>query len=125
VFLRRAAGAAAAVVAIAQAAGAAERDVAAGERVFRTQCMGCHSTEPERNRAGPTLHGVFGRVSGRVEGFDFSEAMREAGVEWDRETIDAFLEEPDAVVPGTKMVFWGLRPDDRRRVIAYLEAVTK
>jgi cytochrome c len=124
-LLRRLAGLGIAVFVIAQGAGASERDVATGERVFRSQCMGCHSVEPERNRAGPTLHGLFGRVSGTQEGFDYSEAMREAAVEWDRETLDAFLAEPDAVVPGTKMVFWGLRPDDRRRVIAYLEAVAE
>jgi cytochrome c len=125
VLLRRLAWFGTAVFAIAQGAGASERDVATGERVFRSQCMGCHSVEPERNRAGPTLHGLFGRVSGTHEGFDYSEAMQEAAVEWDRETLDAFLAEPDAVVPGTKMVFWGLRPEDRRRVIAYLEAVAE
>jgi len=124
-LLRRLAGFGIAVFVVAQGVGASERDVATGERVFRSQCMGCHSVEPERNRAGPTLHGLFGRVSGTLDGFDFSEAMQEAAVEWDRETLDAFLAEPGAVVPDTKMVFWGLRPDDRRRVIAYLEAVAE
>jgi cytochrome c len=102
---------------------AAVADTAVGERVFVTQCSGCHSVEPERNRAGPTLHGLFGRQSGTLEGFDFSSAMREARIEWSPETLDAFLAEPREVVPGTKMVLWGLPPEDRRNVIAYLESV--
>jgi len=97
-------------------------EIAAGERVFRIQCMGCHSVEPERNRAGPTLYGLIDRPAGTVEGYDYSQAMRGAGIVWDHETLDAFLADPGAVVPGTKMVFWGLGEDDRRHVIAYLEA---
>jgi cytochrome c len=100
-------------------------DLAAGERLFRSQCMGCHSVEPERHRAGPSLHGLFGRTSGSVEGFDFSTAMTEAGIEWTPETLDAFLADPGAVVPGTKMVFGGLAPDARRQVIRYLEEATE
>jgi cytochrome c len=102
---------------------AAVADTAVGERVFATQCSGCHSVEPERNRAGPTLHGLFGRQSGTLEGFDFSSAMREARIEWSPETLDAFLAEPREMVPGTKMVLWGLPPEDRRNVIAYLESI--
>jgi cytochrome c len=118
---RRAAALAAGWGALAGAANA-EADLAAGERVFRSQCMGCHSIEEGRNRAGPTLHGLFGREAGTLEGFNYSDAMREAGIVWSEETLDAFLEDPRGVVPGTIMVFWGLRPDDRRRVIAYLDA---
>jgi cytochrome c len=106
------------------AAFAQGNDLAAGERLFRSQCMGCHSVEPDRHRAGPSLHGLFGRRSGSVEGFDFSAAMVEAEMEWTPETLDAFLADPGAVVPGTKMVFWGLAPGARRQVIRYLEAAT-
>jgi cytochrome c len=131
VLLRRAAAGAAALAALGSAAGAATggapdagppaADVAAGERVFRSQCMGCHSVEEGLNRAGPTLHGIFGRAAGSVEGFRYSEAMSAADFDWTPETLDAFLTDPGTMVPGTIMVFWGLRPDDRRRVIAYLE----
>jgi hypothetical protein len=71
------------------------------------------------------LHGLFGRRSGSVEGFDFSPAMAEAGIEWTPATLDAFLADPNAVVPGTRMVFWGLAPDARRQVIRYLEETTE
>ena len=103
----------------------AQNDLAAGQRLFRSQCMGCHSVEPGRHRAGPSLHGLFGRRSGSVEGFDFSPAMTEAGIEWTPETLDAFLADPDGVVPGTRRVFWGLAPEARRQVIRYLEEATE
>lgn len=117
----RAAALAAAWAALGSTA-AADAELAAGERVFRNQCMGCHAVEAGLNRAGPTLHGLFGREAGSLDGFNYSAAMREADLVWTPETLDAFLAEPNAVVPGTIMVFWGLRSDDRRRVIAYLEA---
>lgn len=99
-------------------------EMAAGERLFRSQCMGCHSVEPDRQRAGPTLHGLFGRTSGMVVGFDYSQAMEEAGIVWKPETLDAFLADPSGFVPGTRMVFWGLNPSQRRQIIAYLEEAT-
>jgi cytochrome c len=104
---------------------AAADELAAGERIFRSQCMGCHALEPERHRAGPSLHGLVGRQAGIVEGFDFSPAMTEAGIEWTAEALDAFLADPAAMVPGTRMVLWGLDPGARERVIRYLEVATE
>lgn len=97
-------------------------DTAAGERLFRSQCSGCHSVEPEQNRAGPTLHGLFARRSGTLADFDYSNAMRDAAIDWSPETLDAFLADPHAVVPGSKMVLWGLPPEQRREIIAYLKS---
>jgi cytochrome c len=99
--------------------------VAAGERLFRAQCMGCHSLAPGDNRAGPTLHGLFGRKAGTIEGFDFSPAIRESEIEWSAETLDMFLADPQGVIPGTRMVLWGLEDEPRRQIIAYLEAITE
>ncbi|MBI1621307.1 c-type cytochrome [Aquamicrobium sp. cd-1] len=96
--------------------------IRAGERVFRNQCLGCHSIKENDHRAGPTLHQLFGRQSGSMEGFDYSPAMREAGIEWSPETLDVFLAAPKETVPGTKMVFWGLDERQRGRVIAYLQS---
>lgn len=97
-------------------------EITAGERVFRNQCLGCHSVNAGENRAGPTLYGLFGRRSGSIEGFDFSAAMKAAGIEWSAETLDAFLESPRDFVPDTKMVFWGLDERQRERVILYLQS---
>lgn len=77
--------------------------------------------EPGENRAGPSLYNLFGRRSGTLAGFDYSTAMREAGIDWTPETLDQFLTDPREMVPGTKMVLWGLPPETRRDIIAYLE----
>jgi cytochrome c len=98
-------------------------DTAVGERLFRSQCSGCHSVEPGQNRAGPSLHNLFARRSGTLEDFDYSDALRDAGIDWSPETLDAFLADPRAMVPGSKMVLWGLPPEQRREIIAYLQTL--
>jgi cytochrome c len=98
-------------------------DTAAGERLFRSQCSGCHSVEPGQNRAGPSLHNLFARRSGTLADFDYSDALRDAGIDWSPETLDAFLADPRAMVPGSKMVLWGLPPEQRREIIAYLQTL--
>ncbi len=100
----------------ASAAGDAE----AGARVFR-QCKACHTLEAGKHRVGPSLQGVFGRISGTAEGFRYSGAMRDAAIVWDDETIAAYLERPRQYLPRNRMAFAGLRKEqDRLDVIAYL-----
>ncbi|MGE5476057.1 MAG: c-type cytochrome [Bacteroidales bacterium] len=102
--------------ALAQTAG----DPAAGEKVFN-QCKACHTIEAGKNRVGPSLHGVVGRPAGSVEGFQYSPAMKSSGLTWTPETLDKYLTDPKATVPGNKMAFAGLKkPEDRTNVIAYL-----
>ena len=100
--------------------------VAAGEKVFH-RCGACHQVGPDaENRVGPVLTGVIGRSAGSLEGFKFSKPMVEAGqngLVWNDETLLAYLADPRALVKGTKMAFAGLKSeDDRRAVIAYIEA---
>jgi cytochrome c len=100
--------------------------VAAGEKVFK-RCVVCHKIgEDAKNGVGPALEGVIGRTAGTGEGFDYSDPMVAAGEDglvWDDETLSSYLTNPKAVVPGTKMSFAGLKSeDDRRAVIAYIEA---
>lgn len=104
-------------------ASARDADIAAGERVFRNQCLGCHSVAPGDNRAGPTLNALAGRQAGTLQGFVFSPAMSGSGIIWSGETLDAFLADPQAVVPGSRMILWGLDDQPRRNVIAYLESL--
>lgn len=97
-------------------------DPAVGERLY-IRCKGCHS--PDRNRTGPLHCGLFGRVSGSVAGYAYSQAMREAGITWNAETLDRFLEAPLEAVPGTKMGFAGIKDASQRRdLIAYLATLT-
>ncbi|MES2860647.1 MAG: cytochrome c family protein [Pseudomonadota bacterium] len=95
-------------------------DAVAGERIF-AQCRTCHSIDEGVNRVGPSLHGIIGRHSGMVAGYNYSTANKASGKTWDNETLFAYLENPRAYIPGTKMAFVGLRdPQQRANVIAYL-----
>ena len=97
-----------------------------GRRVF-AQCRSCHLVEAGAgNRVGPNLHDAFGNPSGHAPNFRYSPAMQSANLTWDFPTLDRYLEHPREVVPGTLMIFAGLRkPEDRRDVIAYIAAESK
>lgn len=99
-------------------------DPEAGRKVFR-KCASCHAVGPDAfNRVGPHLNGLFGRRAGSVEGFRYSKALKRAGDDglvWHVETLDAYLENPKALVSKTRMNFRGLKdPQDRADVLAYL-----
>ena len=100
------------------------QDAAAGEKVF-TKCKACHVADEDKNKIGPSLHGVMGRTAGTHPDFKYSEAMVAAGtsgVKWDEPTLASYLHDPKGMVKGTKMVFPGLKKDeDVANVIAYLK----
>ncbi len=109
------------VVLLGSHAALAEGDSAKGEKIFK-KCAACHSIEAGKNKVGPSLHGVVGRPAGSVEGFKYSDAMKESGIVWDEATLDSFLTKPKDVVPKTRMAFPGLKDEqDRQDVIAYLK----
>jgi cytochrome c len=98
----------------------ADGDAVAGKSVFN-KCAICHSPAPGKTVIGPTLFGIVGRQSASVAGFSYSDAMKAANKTWDAATLDAYLTDPKAMVPGTKMTFAGLpKAEDRANVIAYL-----
>lgn len=105
---------------------ATAQDLDKGERVFK-KCQACHALEPGAHTdKGPSLHGLFGRRAGTAEGFAYSDAMKSADVVWSEETLEAFLADSQAVVPGNTMNFSSLRkPEDRTAVIAYLRDATQ
>lgn len=75
---------------------------------------------------GPNLHGLFGRKTGSVEGFSYTQANVNKGITWDEETLFEYLENPKKYIPGTKMAFAGLKKDkDRNDLITYLKDETK
>ncbi len=100
---------------------AAPGDPGEGARAFRA-CAACHALEPGRHRTGPSLAGVVGRKAASAEGFRrYSPALKAANVVWDEGTLDAWIADPQALVPGNRMAFRGL-PDRQARadLIAYL-----
>jgi cytochrome c len=114
---------AAAALAFGSSACLATPDAAAGQQVFASQCSGCHATEPNVNKIGPSLAGVFGRKSGTETGFDYSPALKAAAITWDEKTLDEFLKNPNTDVHGTKMFVSVPGNDARQNVIAYLKTL--
>lgn len=97
--------------------------VTRGEQLY-ARCAGCHS--PERNRAGPLHCGLLGRVSGTVEGFNYTDAMRQSAITWNAKTLDAFLENPTGYVPGTAMGVAGIsEAEQRQALIAWLSTLSE
>lgn len=98
-----------------------EANYEAGRRVF-AQCRSCHVIqEGAPHRVGPNLHGVFGREIGTAEGFNYSQAVRDADFVWDADHLDHWLQNPQTFLPGNRMAFAGVRDETQRRdLIAYL-----
>ena len=100
-------------------------DAASGQLEFNNACRTCHTVKEGDNRLGPNLYKVLGRKAGSLPNYAYSSAMRDAGFVWDKEKLDQFIAEPDAVVRGNKMKpYGGLGSAEiRAKVIAYLESV--
>jgi cytochrome c len=103
--------------------GAAEaQDAAAGEKAFAV-CKACHQIGPNaKNAVGPELNGVVGRKAGSVESYNYSPANKNSGLTWDEATLHEYLMDPRKKVPGTKMIFAGIKDEKRLNdLIAYLK----
>jgi cytochrome c len=102
----------------------ADGDAAKGEQVAKV-CMACHSFADKANKVGPSLVGVVGRKPASLEGYAYSDAFKkyaEKAAAWDDATLDAYLKDPKATVPGTKMAFAGVKDDAQRAdLIAFLK----
>jgi cytochrome c len=103
-------------------AAAQAQDAAAGEKVF-VQCKACHQVgETAKNVVGPVLNGLFGRKSGTVAGYNYSDANKNSGITWDEAVFAEYIKDPKGKIPGTKMVYAGLK--DAKRIAdltAYLK----
>ena len=98
------------------------QDAAAGEKDFLV-CRACHQIGPDAKiSVGPVLNGVVGRKAGTFPDYNYSPANKESGIVWTPEQLNRYLESPQAVIPHTKMIFPGLKDEQKRKdVIAYLE----
>lgn len=113
----------AAMLSLTAASGAwAAGDAAKGGTFFKGRCAVCHTTESGGpNKIGPNLFGVFGRRAASAPNYNYSGAMKNAGIVWTADKLAAYLKNPRLVVPGTKMTYAGIvRDDDNANTIAYL-----
>lgn len=105
------------------ARGAPSGDPTAGEAIY-SRCAACHSLAYDRT--GPRHCGLLGRRAGTVPGFEYSDAMKRSRIVWNEKTLDRFLANPLATVPGTSMGYAGVADrKERADLIAYLEHAGK
>lgn len=97
---------------------AAAADAQRGQELYESRCGGCHSLDA--NRVGPAHRGVYGRKAGSAPNFAYSTAVKNSTVVWEDRTLDAWLTNPQAVIPGQRMNFRVALPEDRTDIIAYL-----
>ena len=98
------------------------QDAASGEKIF-AQCRACHQVgETAKNGVGPVLNGLIGRPAGSVEGYNYSPANKNSGLTWDEATFRDYIKDPKAKIPGTKMIYAGLKDEKRiDDLLAYLK----
>ncbi|QTD31317.1 c-type cytochrome [Pseudomonas fluorescens] len=102
-------------------------DAEAGATIFPRLCGGCHQVgESARPGFGPELNGIIGRPAGTSANYVYSDAMKNSGLTWNRETLTAYLKDPKGVVPGTRMIFWGLSDEEKiDNLLAYLQTFSE
>ena len=93
-----------------------------GPTLFRQQCATCHTTNPsDPVRQGPSLFRIVGRPAGKVDGFHYSAGFAKADFVWDEATLDAWLANPQAIIPGANMAYRQPKTETRAAIIAYLK----
>jgi cytochrome c len=116
---------AAAALLAAAGAGFADGDAARGEKRFE-DCAACHRLQAGVNDVGPTLHGIFQRKAAELADYRYSPALKRSGITWTAQTLDAFIADPQKVVPANRMPYAGmLDAADRADLIAYLQKASQ
>ena len=93
-----------------------------GKELFEKRCSGCHALDKEKE--GPRLRGVYGRTSGSVASFQYSDGLKRAHITWDATSLDKWLADPEKLVPDSDMAFQLVRAEERTDIIAYLKELS-
>ncbi len=97
---------------------AAGQSTGSGKELFEKRCGGCHALD--RDKEGPRLGGVYGRVAGSVDSFQYSDALKKSKIAWTDEALDQWLTDTEKLVPGNDMTFHVEKATERAEIIAYL-----
>ena len=105
-------------------------DPSRGPDLFASNCRPCHSpdqgTKPDMYGMNLTLYGIIGRKAASVEGFFYSDAMKESGITWTPELVKLFITDPFVVLPETRMMFFGLPSEtDREDLVEFLTTLNE
>ena len=101
-----------------------EKKPADGATLFKQQCATCHTVDPaEPIRQGPPLAKVLGRPAGKLDGFHYSPGLAKADFVWDEARLDAWLTNPQAMIPDAFMAYRQAKPETRAAIIAYLKGL--
>jgi cytochrome c len=93
-----------------------------GKQLFESRCAGCHSLDADKE--GPRLRGVYGRLAASVPSFEYSEPLKASRIEWNDQTLNEWLADPDRRVPGSGMAFRVQSAEERAAIVAYLKQIS-